>query len=133
MFNVRNFTGSDFEMIQSWWKTQNEFPPTLEMLPEESTFICEFNKNPMVAVTLYLTNSKEFCMLDNFVGNPEQRGELRKEASQVIVSYAEAFAKELGYKSIMCMSLKNRLSEYYQSFGYIKRLTNVSTFNKELV
>lgn len=133
MFNVRNFNKSDFEMIQTWWKTQNEFPPTLEMLPFESTFICELDKTPMVAITVYLTNSKEFCMLDNFIGNPEQRGNLRNEASRVIISHSEQFAKDLGYKSMMCMSLKDKLSEYYQSFGYIKRLNNVSTFNKELV
>lgn len=73
-------------MIQSWWKLQNEFPPTLEMLPEESTFICEHNKIPLTAITVYLTNSLEFCMLDNFVGNPEMRGDLRKQASGLILS-----------------------------------------------
>lgn len=132
MFNVRNFKKQDFEMVKKWWKDQNEFPPTLEMLPEESTFICEYEKFPMVAITLYLTNSKEFCMLDNFIGNPEIPKGLRKDASALIIDYAEKFAKELGYKSIFCMALHDKLSKYYQSFGYQQRLTNVSTFNKEL-
>jgi len=133
MFNVRKFKQTDFEMLHNWWKIQDEFPPTREMLPEESTFICEFNEIPMVSITVYLTNSKEFCMLDNFIGNPDVPKDLRKEASSLIIAYSEQFAKDLGYKSILCMSLKEKLSNYYQSFGYIKRLTNVSTFNKELL
>lgn len=132
MFSVRNFKQVDFEMLQNWWKTQDEFPPTREMLPEETTFICEHNDLPLVSITLYLTNSKEFCMLDNFVGNPELRGDLRKEASALIISHAEQLAKKLGYKSIMCLALKDKLGEYYQSFGYKKRFSNVLTFNKEL-
>ena len=133
MFSIRKFVRDDFEMIQSWWTKQNEFAPTLDMLPEESTFICELNKVPMVAITLYLTNSKEFCMLDNFVGNPDMRGNMRSEASRIIINHAEQFAKELGYKSITCLALKDKLKEYYQSFGYTKRFDNVASFNKELV
>lgn len=133
MFSVRNYTAKDFEMVHKWWTQQNEFPPTKEMLPEESTFICEHEKTPMVAITVYLTNSKEFCILDNFIGNPDYSGNLRREASEIIVNFCEIFAKELGFKSIMCMAIKDKLKEYYPKFGYTKRMDNVATFNKELV
>lgn len=133
MFTIRNFKGNDLEMIQSWWKAQDEFPPTMEMLPPESTFICEVDDMPLVAITVYLTNSLEFCMLDNFIGNPEYSNNLRREASTFIVKYAEEFAKDMGYKSIMCLALKDKLKEYYQTFGYTLRFENASTFNKELV
>lgn len=132
MFSIRNYNQDDFSMLLKWWILQNEFPPTKEMLPEESTFICEYENIPLVSITLYLTNSKEFCLLDNFVGNPEWKGILRKSASREIIKHAEKVAKELGYKSIMCMAYKPNLKEYYPSFGYTQRLDNVSTFNKEL-
>lgn len=132
-FKIRNYTDSDFEMIQSWWTKQNEFPPTKEMLPEESTFICEYEGVPLTCITVYLTNSLEFCMLDNFIGNPEFSGEKRREASGRIIGWSEVFAMTKGYKSIMCLALKDKLKEYYQTFGYTKRFDNVATFNKELV
>lgn len=133
MFKIKNYTNNDFKLILNWWVSQNEFPPTEDMLPEESTFICEHNGIPLTAITVYLTNSKEFCMFDNFIGNPKFPGALRKEASGLIISHAEKFAKELGYKSIMCLATENKLKNYYQGFGYIKRLDNISSFNKELV
>jgi hypothetical protein len=132
MFKVRHYNKTDFPMISEWWNKHKEMGPTEEMLPEESTFICELNGTPLTAITLYLTNSKEFCMLDNFIGNPAFRGEDRKEASKLIIEYAENLAKDLGYKSIFCMALNDSLSDYYEFFGYKKRLNNVSTLNKEL-
>lgn len=133
MYKIRNFKAQDFEMVQSWWKAHEEFPPTIEMLPEESTFICEHDGIPLSAITVYLTNSKEFCMLDNFVGNPEMPGLVRQYSSILIIDHAERFAKDLGYKSMMCLAFEDKLKQYYQSFGYKQRLNNVSTFNKELV
>lgn len=133
MFKVRNYTEQDFSMLNQWWVAQDEFPPTKEMLPKESTFICEQDGVPLVSITLYLTNSKEFCMLDNFIGNPKMRGEIRKAASDFIIKYSEVIAKELGYKSILCFATKPKLKEYYPTFGYMKRCDNIASFNKELV
>lgn len=131
-FQIRNYTDADFEMIQGWWTKQNEVPPTKEMLPPDTTFICEYEGVPLVSITVYLTNSKEFCMLDNFVGNPEFPGEKRKEASGRIIGWSEVFAMTLGYKSMMCLAMKDKLKEYYTTFGYTKRFDNVATFNKAL-
>lgn len=133
--NIRNYKEqADFEMLKSWWIKQDEFPPTKEMLPEESTYILEIEGlGPIVSITLYLTNTREFCILDNFIGNPDFSGPARKEVSEIIISHAEKQAKELGYKSIMCMALKDKLKDYYQTFGYVKRFDNLATFNKELV
>lgn len=133
MYIIRPFTKNDFEMVQAWWKKQDELPPTLDMLPQESTFICEYNNSPLLAITVYLTNSKEFCILDNFIGNPEMTGKPRKDGSALIIEFAEQFAKDLGYRSMMCMAFKDKLKNYYQSFGYTKRFDNVATFNKELM
>jgi hypothetical protein len=128
---IRNYKQEDFEMLQSWWKMQDEFPPTRDMLPEESTYIVEYAGNAVSAITLYLTNTKEFCILDNFIANPLFSGD-RRGASKMIIEYAEQQAKILGYKSIMCMALKDKLKDYYQTFGYVKRFDNLATFNKEL-
>jgi len=133
MFKVRPYTKDDFQMINSWWVIQGEVAPTLAMLPEESTFICEFNGLPLTCITVYLTNSMEFCILDNFVGNPGYANLMRKEASALVISHAEKFAKDFGYKSMLCFAIKDKLKQYYPKFGYVKRCDNLTSFNKELV
>lgn len=132
-YQIRQFEDSDYDMLRSWWIDYKEFPPTREMLPKETTFIIENNKTPLVAITLYLTNSMQFCMLDNFVGNPQFKGAIRKEASKLIIAHAEKVAKQAGYKSILCLAINEKLKEYYPTFGYKKYCDNISSFNKELI
>lgn len=128
--NIRLFNKNDFKMIQSWWKAADEMAPTIEMLPEDSTFILEIDEKPQICITLYLTNAKYISYLENFVKNPELKNS--KEYSKKLVKYVENFAKENGCKILVCLSYKEKLKKRYEELGYMNTLNNISSFAKEL-
>lgn len=125
---IRNFKRSEFETVVSWWNKANEQPPVIGMMPEDTTFIAEINGRPSLCVTLYLTNSKEICYVENFVGNPDVNKNKRKEAAKILSDYIAVFAGQLGYKRMMCMCYKEPLVKRYQELGYTPTLNGVTTF-----
>lgn len=131
MFLVRNYEPDDYLMIVSWWKDHKEIGPTEEMLPVESTFIIEENKVPVLCATLYLTNTKEFCIVDNLVANPNHK-EKRRRAVEVMDEQLVMFAKKLGYKKLLCMTEKPVLKKRYMEFGFKPTLENITALIKEI-
>lgn len=127
--NIRLYKEEDYEMISSWWKTANELAPPKEMMIEDSAFILEINNKPVISIMLLLTNSP-LAWLTSFVKDPEFIDS--KEASKAIVNYAENFAKDKGYKTILMFSYTDKLKKRYQDLGYIKSADNVSSFVKRI-
>lgn len=132
MFNIRPYKASDYGIIKEWWQESNEVPPLPDMMPEDSSFVLEYENEPLVAITLYLTNSSRVAWIDNLIGKPGIDRVIRKAGVQRIVRHTEEFAKEKGYKSTFCFSEKGKLISYYQSLGYMPTLSNVTTLIKEI-
>lgn len=130
-FKLRRYNGKDYEMVKHWWDLQREQAPTREMLPSESTWLLYDDESPILCVTLYLLNSKQFAMIDNFIGNPDFKGEKRREGTKFLLRFLEASAKEMGYKSLFCMGSNDKTKEYYKSIGFEKTL-DVTCFIKEI-
>lgn len=128
--NIRLFNKNDYETIKMWWYKAHEIPPTLEMLPEDSTFILELDNKPQVSLTVYLTNSKHLAYLENFVKDPELKDS--KQYTELLVKHVEMFTKEQGYKVLACLAYKDKLKKRYEDLGYINTLNNLSSFIKEL-
>lgn len=128
--NIRLFNKNDYETIKMWWYKAHEIPPTLEMLPEDSTFILELDNKPKVSLTVYLTNSKHLAYLENFAKDPEL--EDSKQYTELLAKHVEKFAKEQGYKVLACLAYKDKLKKRYEDLGYINTLNNLSSFIKEL-
>lgn len=131
MFLVRPYEADDYLMIASWWREHQEIGPTEAMLPVESTFIVEQNKMPVLCATLYLTNTKEFCIVDNLVANPNVK-EKRKHAVEVMDEHLVMVAKKLGYKKLLCMTEKPVLKKRYMEFGFMPTLENLTALIKEI-
>jgi hypothetical protein len=132
MYTIRLYTIHDYPMLQGWWKAAEEPEPSKEMLPEDTTYIMEYNDVPILSVCLYLTNCNEFCDADCFIGNPEFAGEVRQIGAIKIVEFLEHSAKRLGYKKIRAFAYKDKLKEYYPNLGFKKTVDNVASFVKEL-
>lgn len=131
-YSIRPYHASEFEMLKSWWTLAKEVCPEKECLPEESTLILELDGVPALAITVYLTNCKRVAYLENFIGNPEMKGDSRKQASQLIVDAACNFAKNLGYTRILCLSLKDKLNERYVELGMKPTQGPLNGFIREL-
>ena len=129
---IRNYSLKDYFILFLWWQKTSEPVPTNEMLPEESTFVVELNEEPIMAVTLYLTNSKEFCMVDNFIADPAANPDIRKEATRQLLKYIAEFAEKRGFKKLFCLSRTPGLSKYYKKIGFFQTGKNLDTFIKEL-
>lgn len=129
--DIRLYKNSDFEMIQNWWIDSNEIPPLREMLTEDSTFVLEMHGKARMCITVYLTNCKAVAHLENFVKDPNFKDS--NTCSKILVEHAEKFAKEKGYKYLMCLSYQEKLKSRYEKLGYIRTLNNLSSFCKELV
>lgn len=131
--NIKDYTEENFEEINNWWKFNNLNGFTKDFIPSTS-FIIE-NENDCINyafISLILTNIKEYCYLENLIGNPNIEKSIRREYVQQLIKYAEYYAKSLGYKKLMCMSNTEKLKNYYQSLGYLPTIDNVSCFIKEL-
>lgn len=126
---IRNYKQEDYKEISQWTKDM----PVIgeDLLSKSSTFVLEMNEIPVFALTVYFTNCKEICFLDNFVGNPAMKNE-RKEHTQLLFTYAEKLAKELGYKRVVCFSNIPKLISKYETFGYSKIMNDTCVLGKGL-
>lgn len=129
---IRLYNKNDFNEITSWWNKANEPSPTEDMLPLDTTFVLESDNKLMLCVSLYLTNAKGVCYLENFVGNPEFKGEQRKEAGKLLLDTVIEYAKLLEYKRIFCFSYRDKLKERYKELGLIPTIGNLQAFVKEI-
>lgn len=127
---IRNYQSSDFETVSRWWAHSKEIGPLEGMLPPESTYILELDGIPALCVTIILTNTKEFCYLENFAGNPTVERAQRRKASQLLTKHVTTVAKSLGYKRLLCLAYKGPLKKRYQELGFTRTLDGVSGFCK---
>jgi hypothetical protein len=128
---VKRFVSQDWPMVESWWIKAGEIAPLESMMPTDSTFIALIDSVPALSVSLYLTNTPEVAYVENFIGNPDLRGPIRKEATQILLDHISSFAHAAGYKRLMCMTEKSALKSHYQSIGFTQTLNGVATFIKE--
>lgn len=124
---IRNYSNTDYPMIESWWLECGEIAPLPGMMPEESSFVAEIDGVPALAIALYTTNTFELAYLENFIGNPAMRGEVRQKAASELVEHTVADAKRRGYKRLMCMTEKSILTSRYSQLGFYPTLCGVTT------
>jgi hypothetical protein len=119
-------------MISSWWTSQNEPALSKEFYGPESSFILEIKGQPALHLSLLVTNCKGAAYLENFVGNPELKGDSRKKGSKFLIDCLCDVAKQLGYKNIIGFAYKDKTKKYYPTLGFKNTLENVSVFSRRL-
>lgn len=132
MYIIRNYKHSDFSLLDNWWKSYNEMGPIPEMMMEDTSFVLEINGVPALSITVYFTNCKEVAYIENFIGNPDLEGSLRKEASQCLLNHVYKFAKDKEYKRLVCFCYKDKLVKRYEELGVVRTLSGLHSFVKEL-
>jgi hypothetical protein len=127
---IRPYKASDYQMIRSWWAHYKEPGPLPSMIPLESSFILEIDNIPALMICVIITNVKEYCLLENFVGNPLIDNEKRRNNALELIEYVTIFTKQLGIKRLICMAYKTPLKKRYQELGFTEVLDGISTFCK---
>lgn len=131
-YEVRPYTKADYNEIKRWWEISNEGIPVPELFPEESTLVVEANGVPALALIIFLTNCKELCYFEGFIGNPDVRGETRRIASDKLADAAFKFAKDHGYKRAITFSYVDKVKHRILELGFTKTIDNLTSFVKEL-
>lgn len=132
MITIKPYSHSDFEQICSWWDGYGESRPVEGMMIENGTFILELNEIPTLCLTVLLTQSKEMAYLFAFIKNPTFNGQNLEEYGRVLWDYCAKFAKDLGYKRVICFAGTNKLKDKYEKFGMKQTMTGLSSLVKEL-
>ena len=119
-------------MIREWWIAAGSPAPTMDMMPENSSFVLEVDGKPLLAVTVYMTNSKQIAWVDNLISSPLPFKGNRRDYVEEMQKFLEIWAKTEGYKSLFCFSEKEVLVKRYMELGYMPTLKNVTTLVKEI-
>lgn len=95
---------------------------------KDSSFILEIDGIPSLHMSFYITNCKGVSYLENFVGNPEMKGMVRREATKYLISFLTELAKQLGYKRLIGFGFQDKTKAYYKTLGFENTLNDVSVF-----
>ena len=86
MISIRKYNYfSDYSMIESWLSGHGKKCPPDSLFPAESTFIASINNKDLIMASIYFTNAKPLAYIENFIGNPNEKGDHRKEAGQCLI------------------------------------------------
>lgn len=129
--NIRKYSNSDFQMIYSWWTDQKEHPPIDGMMIEDGTFILELNNIPALSLTVFKTQSREMAYLEGFIKNPQFKQSLHSY-SKILWNHAFLYAKNEGYKRVICLCAVDKLENKYIDLGMTKTAKNLSSFAREI-
>jgi hypothetical protein len=133
MFNIRSFDNGDFEMIASWWTARGELPPLPGMMVEDGTFVLEYDGEPIMSLTVFLTQSRELSYIEGYICRPGVSKEVSHEGGQMLWNHAYWWATTAGSKRVLCYTNKEKLVERYQDLGMTKSPVNqLSCLYREL-
>ncbi len=134
MIKIRNYTDNDFKMISKWWKDANENGPLPGMMPEESTFVLEWDGVAIAALTALETNTKGISYLEGYIGNPlPELHAIRRELAPQLWNHAFRYLKEKGFERVICLAGHERLVARYEQLGMTALSGAYTALSKELI
>lgn len=125
---IDKFKPEQYAMVRSWWDNAKEIAPELKLMPETS-YILSYEGTPVLSVSLFLTNGS-LAWVENFIGNPEFKGNLRKQLGKMLLNHLEGVAKENKKDRLFCMSMNEKTTKRYIELGFIKTVENITCFTK---
>lgn len=131
-FTRRLYKDSDYEEVKRWYAAYDEGTPSPSIFPSDSTLLLEANGTPVFCLIVYLTNCKEICYLEGFIGNPDIKGSERLAASERMKDEAISFAQERGYRHALTFAYREGVKRRIKELGFEETLENLSCFVKRL-
>lgn len=132
MYLIRPYTHKDFAMIDKWWEISTNQHIFEGVMVEDGTFILEIKGVPALCLTTLLTQSKQMAYVSSYIKNPLFKGINLESYGHILWNHCFNYAKDKGYKRILCMAEFEQLKNKYERFGMKRTLNNIATFAKEL-
>lgn len=130
---IKLIQNHEYASIMAWWRLHGMSEPSLAAMPIDTTFVLHLNDEPVLSVTLFLTNSSEFAMVDNLVSSPLLDRVKRKSLVSLLQDFLEIYAKEAGYAKLFCFADNKKTLERYKQLGYKETSSTISTLIKEVL
>lgn len=132
--NIRPYNEDvDYDEVCRWAKElSNEVVPRRDQFSTTSFMLVDEGENPLIVVSVLLTNAKRYCIPECLLTNPDYSPSVIKEGIELLSSYIDAFAKALEYTGVFCIAPNEILMRRYRSLGFRPTLTGVTTMMKEL-
>ena len=115
-FEIRLVKPKDLIPMSEWWRLHKLQPAQVEDFPNDSSFIICSDGIPMASIVAYLTNG-EFVFLEGLIVDPRLDKRMRKRVVEELVFYCYGFAKNRGYKRVLCMTSNEKLAKRYTELG----------------
>lgn len=128
---IRPYRNSDFEMICNWWTSHNEPSPQLGMMVEDGTFIYEYNGQPILSLTVFITQSS-IGYFEGYISNPEINKEIRNKCGEKLWKHCFEYAEKRNIKYLLAYTDKSPLVKRYESFGMTKCINNLTGLIRNL-
>lgn len=132
MITIRAYRNSDFDLISSWWDQHGEIGPIPGCMVEDGTFVLELDKQPVMSLTVYLTQSKAISYFEGYVSKPGLSKDIRNKAGNLIFNHAFQYAKSHGYQYMVGYCGKTRLTSRYQQLGFTPSISHLTSLFKEI-
>lgn len=129
MINIRQITGDDFFLINAWYRERGLGVPP-EQLHPPTTYIADVNGDPVLSVSLVLTNCTAVGMIENLITKPNS--ELSREALPEVIRFIEIKAKEWGVKYLFMNAVVEKLKTKYEEFGFKRKADTFQYLFKEI-
>lgn len=136
MYTIRPYNkNQDLELIYSWCKSYG-LPDTVRTnIPEDTTYVLEYNNQPIMSACLYLTNCKNFSFIENAIKDRSIDKNVTEKGLEILFSYLESKSRELGYRMtfIMADSHLEKLNSKYFNMGYKVAIPSITLLCKGVV
>src|SRR5215203_5652049 len=120
MIHIRPYKESDFHEIVSWWKEHGEFAPLPGMMSGEGTFVLELDTQPVMTLSVLLTQTKEMSYFEGYCAKPGLQKNIRNALGQLLWQHGYQYLKNLGYKRVLIFTDKDALANRYERLGMNK-------------
>lgn len=132
IIEIRPFKESDYEEICSWWRAHGEFSPLPGMMTEEGTFVLELDDEPVMTLSVLMTQSKEIAFFEGYCSKPGLDKEIRNSLGKMLWAYGYEFLKDRGYKRVIAYTDKDALAERYQNLGMRPNVSGLHSLGRVL-
>lgn len=130
--NIRPYENKDYNMICSWWEGHRETPPLPGMMVEDGTFVVEFNNEPVMTLTVLITQSSQVSYFEGYCAKPHLPKDISNELGVILWDHCYQWLKDNGYKRVNVLTDKHTLVNRYKDLGMSENMNGLYSLGRSL-
>lgn len=131
-FKIRKYDISDFPLLVEWWVERQETPPAETMMPRGTSYVIEWNDNPIASMCWVITNIPDICYAAHFISDPNSIRDVRREAIRTLFDFICEEISSRSYKHILAFGYEEKLTDRFLKLGFRHTFDALNSFVKDL-